>query len=63
MELRAKLALGLLVVSLVGQGCSDKAAEADGNAKKVAASSVDDAQSPIHDEAYRFELARPGPAR
>ncbi len=61
MARRAQLALGLLAISLVGQGCSDKAAEADGNAKRAAASSVDDATSPVHDEAYRFELARPGP--
>jgi len=58
---RAKLAWAALAVALTALGCSDKAAEAEGNAKRVAATSAADAQSPIRDEAYRFELALPAP--
>ncbi|MBW2456422.1 MAG: hypothetical protein JRI68_18015 [Deltaproteobacteria bacterium] len=55
------MAAALLVVGLTGAGCSDKAAEAEGNAKRAAATSAADATSPIRDEAYRFELTLPGP--
>lgn len=52
--------VAVLCVSL-GAGCTDKAAEAESNARRVAAASTADATSDVVDEARRFRLGWPGP--
>ncbi len=48
-------------LSLFGAGCDDKSGELADNARRIAASSKDDATAAVVDPALRFTLSHPGP--
>ena len=54
-------ALAIVLWGCLGAGCTDKAAEAETNARRVSAASTANATEAVVDEARRFRLSWPGP--